>query len=59
MSDSWKPHRSLQVQRDYPEDCPGTLMIVDRDDSVAIVECNLCDYAAGVPIRELEREAVW
>lgn len=58
--EAYKPHLTIARERGhYDEQCEGTMQIMFTDtyESSGIVEihCDMCDYQAGVPKKEIER----
>lgn len=59
MTAVWKSHAAFLTER-YPGErsCSGNLIILDRVHPIATVECDKCEFLAGVPVAELHREPV-
>jgi hypothetical protein len=50
---AWMPHAQFQQKHNYDEEpCSGTLRIVEQDGPTWIVECDGCDYTAGLPAKD-------
>lgn len=56
MTDVWKTHRQFLVEREDPDDCPGNLVIIERDDALITVRCDSCTYMGCVPVAQLRDE---
>lgn len=49
----WISHAEFQQRRGYDEErCSGTLQITEQDGSIWTVECDSCDYTAGLPAKD-------
>lgn len=52
---TWMRHSEFQQKR-YPNDkhCRGNLLIVDREGPIWQIECDTCNYAAGLPASQAD-----
>ena len=51
-------HAELAARRHWTRDeCPGTLHIVDRNETFAFAICDGCPLEVAVPLRELDPNA--
>lgn len=49
----YKTHAAWDQQRGYPDTCTGRLMVVEADYPVATVECDQCDFLAGLTVKAM------
>lgn len=57
MTGLFMSHAAFQAQHEYDEaPCPGRLVFVDQDGPIWTVECDACQFEAGLPARQASPE---